>query len=259
MSAPVGDVEDIVRINADGTVMAGSDFERMDSALQCIVGMRKHLHHNGVVLDGMQRLSHLCSQGCLSSAQRRENMALLGPVGLGVVILPAMQHYHFDNRLQVHACLALGSVLRQVQWDDVEGCAGEEVAASLSRFWVHVAGTVSKIMPAHAGDPAVQAYGTYLMAGVALRQPAHETVAVLEEKGGILAVCMALEAFPGDAWLVSNACLLFLHMHAHAKEAWQRLSSGFLTTALLDSLTTAGDDCATLVGRLRAFLQPTVQ
>lgn len=104
MSAPVGDVEDIVRIDADGSLLVGSDFERMDSVAECLAGMRKHLHHNGVVLDGMQRLSHLCSQGSLSLAQRRANMALLGPQGLGVVLLPAMQHYHFDHRLQVHAC-----------------------------------------------------------------------------------------------------------------------------------------------------------
>ena len=106
MSAPVGDLEDIVRIDADGSIMAGSDFERMHSVSECLLGMRKHLHHNGVVLDGMQRLSHLCTQASLSPAQRRANMALLGPVGLGVVLLPAMQHYHFDNRLQVHACAA---------------------------------------------------------------------------------------------------------------------------------------------------------
>lgn len=56
-------------------------------------------------------------------------------------------------------------MLRQVQWGDVEGCAGEEVAGSLARFWVHVAGTVSKIMPAHAANAAVQAYGAYLLAG----------------------------------------------------------------------------------------------
>ena len=62
-------------------------------------------------------------------------------------------------------CLALGSVLRQVQWDDVKACAGEEVAGSLEQYWVHIAGTVSKIMPAHAADAAVQAYGTYLLAG----------------------------------------------------------------------------------------------
>ena len=39
----------------------------------------------------------------------------------------------------------------------------------------------------------------------------------MEEKGGILAVCKALEAFPGDVWLVSSACLLFLHIHDSAR------------------------------------------
>ena len=50
------DVEDIVSVNGR------TKFEDMNCE-ECLEGMASHARHNGVIVDGLRRLSHLTNQG----------------------------------------------------------------------------------------------------------------------------------------------------------------------------------------------------
>ena len=49
------DIEELVTVNGR------TKFEDMN-LLECLEGMIKHIRHNGVILDGLRRVSKLCSQ-----------------------------------------------------------------------------------------------------------------------------------------------------------------------------------------------------
>ena len=53
------DIEDIVQL---ATVNGSTKFDEYDID-ECIEGMKAHIAHNGVQLDGFRRLSQLCSPG----------------------------------------------------------------------------------------------------------------------------------------------------------------------------------------------------
>lgn len=54
------DIEDLVTINGR------TKFEDMDID-ECLDGMLNHIRHNGVILDGLRRLSKLCSHSKLKT------------------------------------------------------------------------------------------------------------------------------------------------------------------------------------------------